>query len=145
MIESHPHDRGANWHRTSASNGPVELMASRRGARLAGLTSRVAVLDTRTARPPVKKAAPFYLSPEWRALMDRLIAERGRRCEECGCTGCRIYGDHVVELQDGGAALDETNIKLLCGSCHTRKTAAERARRQAAPLPTGQGVGGSKV
>ncbi len=66
--------------------------------------------------------------------MRRLIAERGRRCEECGRTGCRIFGDHVVELQDGGEVLDERNVKLLCGSCgscHTPKTVTARAARMA--------------
>jgi 5-methylcytosine-specific restriction protein A len=83
----------------------------------------------RRVKPQAKTAAPFYLTPEWRALMTKLLAERGRRCQECGRTGCRIFGDHVVELQDGGAPLDEGNVLLRCGSCHTRKTAAERAKR----------------
>jgi 5-methylcytosine-specific restriction endonuclease McrA len=80
-------------------------------------------------KPPVKAANPFYLSPEWRALMRRLIAERGRRCQECGRTECRIFGDHIVELQDDGVALDSTNVRLLCGSCHTSKTSRVRAER----------------
>src|ERR1700730_1423715 len=84
---------------------------------------RLTVLDTRRVRPPPKTAAPFYLSPDWRSLVARLIAERGRRCEECGRTGCRLFGDHVVELKDGGAELDPGNICLLCGSCHSTKTA----------------------
>jgi 5-methylcytosine-specific restriction endonuclease McrA len=73
--------------------------------------------------------APFYKSPEWRTLMAAIIAERGRRCEACGRTGCRIFGDHVIELSDGGSPLDRRNVKLLCGSCHTAKTAQARARR----------------
>jgi 5-methylcytosine-specific restriction protein A len=101
-------------------------------ARLTSLPTRVRTLDTSTARVPVKRAAPFYLSPEWRALMARLIAERGRRCEACQRVGGRIFGDHVTELQDGGAALEPSNIKLLCGACHTAKTVKARAARQAA-------------
>lgn len=86
-----------------------------------------------------KRAAPFYLSPEWQSLMHSLIAERGRRCEDPEhdparpSTGMRVFGDHVVELADGGAPLDARNILLRCGSCHTRKTAAARARRLADP------------
>jgi 5-methylcytosine-specific restriction enzyme A len=104
--------------------------------RLATLQPRVATLDTRSAKPPPKTAAPFYLSPEWRALMTEIIAERGRRCEDKLCTkphrtGIRVFGDHIVELKDGGAPLDKANIRLVCGSCHTRKTAAERAKRMA--------------
>ncbi len=99
---------------------------------LRALKPRVASLDQRTARPPPKTANRFYLSPEWRWLIAEIITQRGRRCEECGRRNCRIFGDHIVELQDGGSALDAKNIQILCGSCHTTKTNAERAKRTAA-------------
>ena len=107
--------------------------------RLKTLGSRLATLDTRAAPPAVKRAEPFYLSPGWRALMARLIRERGRRCQDARCktphrTGIRVFGDHIEELKDCGDALDETNILLRCGSCHTRKTNEQRAKRLAAPL-----------
>jgi 5-methylcytosine-specific restriction protein A len=96
------------------------------------------MLDTRAVKPPPKTADPFYLSPEWRALMGAIIAERGRRCQDphhqgLHQRGTRVFGDHVVELKDGGAPLDPTNVLLRCGSCHTRKTAATRAARMARP------------
>lgn len=91
-------------------------------------------------RHPDKVVQPFYLTPEWRALMDAIIAERfgskaNARCEDPECRqpyrrGIRIFGDHVREVRDGGALLDKGNILCRCGSCHTRKTAAERAKRQ---------------
>jgi 5-methylcytosine-specific restriction protein A len=93
---------------------------------------RITARDTRTVAPRPKQADALYLTAEWRALMRRLIAVRGRRCEACGRVDCRIFGDHVRELKDGGAPLDEANVMLLCGSCHTRKTVAARARRMAA-------------
>jgi 5-methylcytosine-specific restriction endonuclease McrA len=104
---------------------------SRQPAKLTMLAPRFGTLDTRTARPAPKAAAPIYTSPEWRALMARLLRERGRRCENpaCGRTGTRIFGDHIRELQDGGAPFDERNVQLLCGSCHTAKTARARAAR----------------
>ena len=86
-------------------------------------------MDARTIKVADKRADPFYLSPEWRKLMAQIIAERGRRCEDCGRTNTRIFGDHVHELKDGGAQLDKRNVRLRCGSCHTRKTAAARAER----------------
>ncbi|WP_081775955.1 HNH endonuclease signature motif containing protein [Asaia platycodi] len=61
--------------------------------------------------------------------MSRLLVQRGRRCEACGRTDCRIFGDHIHELKDGGAPLDPGNIRLLCGSCHSAKTARVRAIR----------------
>lgn len=89
---------------------------------------------------PTKKALPFYQSAEWKALMASIIQARGRRCEdpdhdrERPRDGIRVFGDHVIELKDGGAALDPSNILLRCGSCHTRKTAAARAARYARPV-----------
>jgi 5-methylcytosine-specific restriction protein A len=42
-----------------------------------------------------------------------------------------VYGDHIIELQDGGALLDPANVMLRCAPCHGRKTAAERDKRMA--------------
>lgn len=80
-------------------------------------------------RPPPKTVDQFYTSPEWRALLAEIIRERGRRCEDCGKTNTRIYGDHIHEIKDGGAPLDKRNVRLRCGLCHGTKTAQARARR----------------
>jgi 5-methylcytosine-specific restriction protein A len=99
------------------------------------MAPRFRLLEQRTALPPAKAVDPFYTSPEWRALMAEIIAERGRRCEDPQCqrisAPTRVYGDHIVELRDGGAPLDKRNVLLRCGSCHTRKTAEARAIRTA--------------
>jgi len=102
-----------------------------------------------TSRPSLvmvreKQAEPFYLSPEWKALMRHLIEVRGRRCEDPEHDrtkpreGVRVYGDHVIEMKDGGPKLDPFNILLRCATCHGRKTALERAKRA-------QGGGGSQI
>lgn len=89
---------------------------------------------------PTKKALPFYQSAEWKALMASIIQARGRRCEDGDHDparprdGIRIFGDHIIELKDGGAPLDPKNVRLCCGSCHTRKTGAARAARYARPV-----------
>jgi 5-methylcytosine-specific restriction enzyme A len=91
-----------------------------------------------------KEAAPFYLSPEWKALMRHIIKERGRRCEDAQHDiskprdDVRLYGDHIVEINDGGRTLDPSNVLLRCGPCHGRKTAAARAARA-------HGVGGHQI
>jgi len=89
-----------------------------------------------------KVALPFYSSPEWKALLAEIIRERGRRCEGAGCgrEGCRLFGDHIIEIRDGGPKLEKRNVRLLCGSCHGLKTAAERRRR--AGLQVGDRSGG---
>ena len=98
---------------------------------------RVGTADTSIAKAPLKQADPFYLTPEWRALRDQLVAQRGRRCEDPGHIGDRdltdraIYGDHIHELKDGGAPLVARNVMLMCATCHTQKTNAARAKRMA--------------
>lgn len=74
---------------------------------------------------------------EWYQFVLRLIRERGRVCEMPEHEGDRqlsilavCYGDHIVELRDGGARLDETNVQLSCARCHGRKTHQERKRRE---------------
>jgi 5-methylcytosine-specific restriction protein A len=102
--------------------------------RLSLLRSRVQMASQRL-QPRPKTAAPVYTSPEWRSLIAAIIRERGRHCEDPRCqtpnrgAGQRIFGDHVVELQDGGALLDPNNIMLRCSPCHGRKTVAERNKR----------------
>ncbi len=84
-----------------------------------------------------KAVDPFYLTPEWQAFADGIVAERGPRCEDPQHDdelprfgrGVRIIPDHIVELKDGGAPLALNNIMLRCWSCHQRKTMRERARR----------------
>lgn len=95
------------------------------------LRPSVRVADTRTARPAPKVADGFYLTPAWRAAREEAVALGLNRCAKCGRTGCRLFVDHIVELQDGGAPFDQSNLEAICGSCHSAKTAAERAKRMA--------------
>jgi 5-methylcytosine-specific restriction endonuclease McrA len=78
---------------------------------------------------PPKPYDDFLNSPAWRALVAEIIGERGRKCEHCAREGVRLFGDHITERQDGGALLDKRNVQLLCGSCHSTKTARARAER----------------
>jgi len=96
---------------------------------LSTLRPRLATLDTRSARPPPKAADRFYLSPEWRAVAAAVKAARPDRCEVCHRTKCRLFVDHRVAVKDGGALLDIVNLQLLCQSCHSLKSHAERVKR----------------
>jgi 5-methylcytosine-specific restriction enzyme A len=102
-----------------------------RRPRLQCLAPRLAPLDLRTAQPPPKQADPHYGSTEHKAWAAAVVRRAGNACQDCGRSGVRLFADHVVELRDGGAPLDLANGRARCGSCHTTKTAADRARRMA--------------
>lgn len=96
--------------------------------RLTRMPGRLTAAPRRVAPAP-KVALPIYQSAEWRALIASIVVRRGRRCEACPASGCRVYGDHIVELRDGGKPFDERNVQLLCATCHGRKTAERRRAR----------------
>jgi len=99
------------------------------------LRPHIGMVDLRTAALPPKVAEPFYSSAAWIELRNRVRREAGGRCQVQGCGRAerRMFVDHIVELKDGGAPLDRSNVWLLCASHHTAKTASERARRTARP------------
>jgi 5-methylcytosine-specific restriction protein A len=102
---------------------------------LSTLRPRLRTMNTNRLSVPTKRADPVYLSQEWRSFIRHLIKERGRACEHPMCRtpnrgqGQRIFGDHIQELQDGGALLDPSNVMLLCSPCHGIKTAKARGDR----------------
>jgi 5-methylcytosine-specific restriction endonuclease McrA len=87
--------------------------------------------DLSAARLPPKTADAWYLTPEHRTWSKAVVARSGFRCQGDGCgrTGTRLFADHIVEIKDGGARLDPANGRALCGSCHTKITAANRMKR----------------
>lgn len=101
------------------------------------LAPSLRLFDGRALKPPAKTADPFYLTPEYRAWREAVIARAGRRCEahEHGrrCRKAeprhRMFADHVKEVRDGGAQYDPANGQCLCGRHHTLKTADERRKR----------------
>ena len=99
-------------------------------ARIPTLKPTLATVSTRIAPVPEKRAADFYGSASWQAMRARVVQECGRTCERCRRTNTRIYVDHIVEIRDGGPALDRSNLQGLCGSCHAKKTAQKRAERR---------------
>jgi 5-methylcytosine-specific restriction enzyme A len=103
--------------------------------RLTCLKPRVAVLDTRSAKPPEKTADAELLTAEHRAWRRLVIARAGGRCERvdagarCNRAEPRMFADHVIERKDGGAKLDPANGQCLCGKHHSIKTARSRIER----------------
>lgn len=99
---------------------------------------RVATLDTRSAKPPPKEVDPFYLTPEHQAWRAEVIARAHGYCQDTQCKTpnrkpSRLFADHVIERRDDPSKhLDPNNGRAVCGSCHSRKTARERAKRMQA-------------
>jgi len=52
-------------------------------------------------------------------------------CQWQGCTAPATDVDHIVEIADGGAFLDEGNVQALCRLHHERKTAIASSMRKA--------------
>ena len=81
---------------------------------------------------PPKVRAQVYGSPQHRLWAAEVIRRSGGMCQDLQCSnpdaGGRLFADHVRELRDGGT-FDIANGLARCGSCHSRKTLAERARR----------------
>lgn len=97
--------------------------------RLSGLPGRLAALPPRVAALP-KQADPFYLSPEWRALVRSRIGDADwKEAKGRAKPGERLILDHKHERRDGGSDLDPANTEWLTFSEHQAKTAKARKAR----------------
>jgi 5-methylcytosine-specific restriction protein A len=65
----------------------------------------------------------FYRSKEWLALRATTLKRAAYRCATPRCTERASHVDHIKPIAQGGAALDPSNLRPLCASCHSRKTA----------------------
>ncbi|WP_020187806.1 HNH endonuclease signature motif containing protein [Methylopila sp. 73B] len=94
---------------------------------------RLKTAEGRRLKPAPKTAAEHYQTPEHRAWRAEVLRRAMFCCQHPGCTAtaytARLFADHIVELKDGGAALDPENGQALCGKHHTVKTMRERAKR----------------
>jgi 5-methylcytosine-specific restriction enzyme A len=105
--------------------------------KLTTLAPLIRPIDTRTTKLPPKQADPHYLTPVHRAWREQVLARAGGRCEAIDhghrCSKAqpehRMFADHIVEIKDGGRALDLNNGQCMCFSHHERKSAASRAQR----------------
>lgn len=83
---------------------------------------------------PVLRPDKFYQSREWRDFARAVKAQRGYVCEACGADMSgnprALIADHIVERKDGGVDYDPMNTRLLCTSCHNRKTSATATARR---------------
>lgn len=81
-------------------------------------------------REPFKRSRPntgFYQSMAWRNLRKAFITQHPI-CEECKKKGIitpATVVDHIVPINEGGAALSPDNLQSLCDRCHNKKSASE--------------------
>ena len=70
---------------------------------------------------------PLYNTQRWKVLRDRVRLERGE-CAICG-TGDNLTVHHVLPPRgDADVFYDESNLVVLCRSCHNKQTSAEQKR-----------------
>jgi hypothetical protein len=93
------------------------------------LQPRIPSLTGRSVPWPDKLVKPHYHDPKHQDWSKQVRERAGYICEQCGRSEFRMFADHIVELEDGGAPFDVSNGQCLCGACHTRKTIGERANR----------------
>lgn len=96
------------------------------------------------ARPkPETEARKIRSSALWQAARKRVLARDGNRCTFGTRIGERYWNGrcpvviqldvhHVVPIEDGGAALDEANLRTLCSTHHRQLEAALRRERREA-------------
>lgn len=83
-----------------------------------------------TTEPHIRK---FYSSKVWKNTRNSVMMEHDWVCANCKrnnlITPAKIV-DHIVEVKDDwDRRLDTDNLEPLCHSCHNKKTADERKRR----------------
>ena len=95
---------------------------------LQNVKAKVAAFDIGRVKRAPKVADAVYRTPEHRAWAKAVIRRDGFRCRYCGSRK-NLVADHIVEVKDGGAALDIDNGQCLCVACNTRKGLAARQER----------------
>lgn len=63
------------------------------------------------------------------ATRRRILLRDGYACQCCGIVRMDNEVDHRVPLEQGGAALDDVNLWVLCTECHKAKTQKEAQER----------------
>ena len=71
----------------------------------------------------------FYSTPEWKGDLRPMQLLREPFCEECAKRGIRVRATDVDHRKDHKGDwqkfIDKTNLRSLCHSCHSRKTAQD--------------------
>ena len=76
---------------------------------------------------PRPSAARRGYDADWRKFRADYLSRHPLcvECERSGVLAPAAHVDHVRALVRGGDKYDESNLRALCHSCHSRKTARE--------------------
>ena len=72
----------------------------------------------------------FYNTARWKKLRE-YVKKRNPFCAECLRNGLYKQGeivDHIIPIEEGGAAMDIENLQVLCRACHNRKHGEGRSK-----------------
>ena len=65
----------------------------------------------------------FYGTYTWKQFRASVLRKRGNICAMCGCWTDAPHLDHIIpRAQRPDLELDESNVRVLCSSCHSRRT-----------------------
>ena len=72
-----------------------------------------------------------YSNPEWRKLRAKVLAEHNY-CAKCGASNVKLHLHHIEPVRKNPERfLDESNLIVLCESCHAIETQREIESRKA--------------
>ena len=72
-------------------------------------------------------------APRWKALRMQALDRDNWACVQCG-THKRLECDHVLPVRDRpDLAYTLSNLQMLCGACHARKTRIEVGHKPLTP------------
>jgi 5-methylcytosine-specific restriction endonuclease McrA len=80
-----------------------------------------------------RHSAKVTRGPRWKALRMQALDRDNWQCVQCG-THKRLECDHVLPVRDRPElAYTLSNLQMLCGACHARKTRIEVGHKPLTP------------
>ena len=120
-------------YRRAGSGGPPEKTLARSEKRLLNSYCWLHAPKAAPRWQRRKKGAGQPLPPDWAQRRKAIILRDRGRCQKCGEAGAREV-DHIEARSDNGSdRLD--NLRLLCRSCHARRTAYQGRAKQGYVIP----------
>lgn len=63
----------------------------------------------------------MYHTKRWQLLSRRLKKQANYRCQECNKKTGALETHHIKPVKEGGDFWSESNLKVLCRTCHIEK------------------------